>query len=83
MYSKNILLISTGALDFIILSACINLYLSLVRTETLTSIAYAILVPNVMFVLSLVVLVYWYCPYCQAKCKKYEQQTDVRDNHYE
>ena len=66
-----------------ILSACINLYLSLVRTETLTSIAYAILVPNVMFVLSLVVLVYWYCPYCQAKCKKYEQQTDVRDNHYE
>jgi len=33
--------------------------------------------------LSLVVLVYWYCPYCQAKCKKYEQQTDVRENHYE
>jgi len=53
------------------------------RTETLTSIAYAILVPNIMFVLSLIVLVYWYCPYCQAKCKKYEQQTDVRDNHYE
>lgn len=53
------------------------------RAETLTSIAYAILVPNLMFVLSLVVLVYWYCPYCQAKCKKYEQQTDVRENHYE
>ena len=63
--------------------AHLHLYWSLVRTETLTSIAYAILVPNVMFVLSLVVLVYWYCPYCQAKCKKYEQQTDVRDNHYE
>ena len=53
------------------------------RTETVTAIAYAILVPNVMFVLSLVVLVYWYCPYCQAKCKKYEQQTDIKDNHLE
>ena len=53
------------------------------RTETLTSIAYAILVPNLMFVLSLVVLVYWYCPYCQAKCKKYEQHTDARESHYE
>ena len=47
------------------------------------NIAYAILIPNVLFVLSLVVLVYWYCPYCQARCKKYEQQTDLRDGHYE
>ena len=31
------------------------------------NIAYAILIPNVLFVLSLVVLVYWYCPYCEAR----------------
>ena len=53
------------------------------RSETLTAILYAIMIPNCMFVLSLVVLVYWYRPYCQAKCKKYEQQTDIKDNHYE
>jgi len=49
------------------------------RDETVTSILCSILIPNVTFVLSVVVLVYWYCPYCQARCKKYEQQTNVRD----
>ena len=48
------------------------------KSETLTAILYAILIPNCMFVLSLVVLVYWYCPYCQAKCKNY-QQADLDD----
>ena len=53
------------------------------RDEVITSIAYSLLIPNLLFILSLVVLVYWYCPYCQAKCKKYEQQTDIRDHQYE
>ena len=39
----------------------------------MTNIAYSLLIPNLLFILSLVVLVYWYCPYCQARCKKYEQ----------
>ena len=39
----------------------------------ITSIAYSLLIPNLLFIVSLVVLVYWYCPYCQARCKKYEQ----------
>ena len=48
------------------------------RDEVITSIAYSLLIPNVLFVLSLIVLVYWYCPYCQAKCKNY-QQADLDD----
>jgi len=47
--------------------------------EVITSIAYSLLIPNLLFILSLVVLVYWYCPYCQAKCKNY-QQADLDDN---
>ncbi|XP_023336325.1 protein tipE [Eurytemora carolleeae] len=49
------------------------------RDETVSSIMFSILIPNLLFVLSLVVLVYWYCPYCQARCRKYEEQTDFRD----
>jgi len=41
--------------------------------EEVTNIAYSLLIPNLLFILSLVVLVYWYCPYCQAKCRQYEQ----------
>jgi len=41
--------------------------------EEVVNIAYSLLIPNLLFVLSLVVLIYWYCPYCQARCKKYEQ----------
>ena len=48
------------------------------RDEVITSIAYSLLIPNLLFILSLVVLVYWYCPYCQAKCKNY-QQADLDD----
>ena len=43
------------------------------RDEEVINIAYSLLIPNLLFILSLVVLVYWYCPYCQARCKKYEQ----------
>ena len=43
------------------------------RDEEVVNIAYSLLIPNLLFVLSLVVLIYWYCPYCQARCKKYEQ----------
>ena len=59
-----------------------NCYQQTVTVQVI-NIAYSLLIPNLLFLVSLVVLVYWYCPYCQAKCKKYEQQTDVRDNHYE
>jgi len=50
------------------------------KDETVSSILFSILIPNVLFVLSLVVLVYWYCPYCQARCRKYEEQTDLREH---
>lgn len=50
------------------------------RSETVSQILFAILIPNVLFVLSIVVLVYWYCPYCQARCRKYEEQTNLRGN---
>ena len=43
------------------------------RDEVITSIAYSLLIPNVLFIISLMVLVYWYCPYCQAKCSNYHQ----------
>ena len=43
------------------------------RDEEIVNIAYSLLIPNLLFVLSLVVLIYWYCPYCQARCNKYEQ----------
>jgi len=49
------------------------------KDDNVTSILYSILIPNVLFVLSLVVLVYWYCPYCQARCRSYEPQTDYRN----
>jgi len=44
------------------------------KDDNVSSILSAILIPNGLFVLSVVVLVYWYCPYCQARCRKYEQQ---------
>ena len=43
------------------------------RDEEVINIAYSLLIPNLLFILSLVVLIYWYCPYCQARCRKYEQ----------
>jgi len=49
------------------------------RDELISSIMFSILIPNILFVLSLIVLVYWYCPYCQARCRKYEEHTDFRD----
>jgi len=49
------------------------------KDETVSSILFSILIPNLLFVLSLIVLVYWYCPYCQARCRKYEEHTDFRD----
>jgi len=50
--------------------------------ETLYSIVASIVIPNGLFIISLVVLLYWHCPYCQARCKKYEEQMDFdeRDN---
>jgi hypothetical protein len=45
--------------------------------ETLASIIASIAIPNALFVMSLIVLLYWHCPYCQARCRKYEEQMDV------
>ena len=36
----------------------------------------SIAIPNGLFLISLIVLLYWYCPYCQARCRKYEEQND-------
>ena len=43
------------------------------------SIVASIMIPNVIFVVSLIILLYWYCPYCQAKCKRYEDQIDQEE----
>lgn len=45
-------------------------------SETMASIIASVLIPNGIFIISLVVLLYWYCPYCQARCRKYEEQMD-------
>lgn len=47
--------------------------------ETVASIVASIAIPNGLFVISLVVLLYWHCPYCQARCRKYEEQMDFDD----
>jgi hypothetical protein len=47
--------------------------------ETIGSIVASILIPNVIFVVSIVILLFWYCPYCQARCKKYEDQIDQEE----
>jgi len=39
------------------------------KSEVISDILSAILIPNVTFVISIIVLVYWYCPYCQTRCK--------------
>ena len=45
-------------------------------SEMMASIIASIVVPNVIFIVSLSILLYWYCPYCQAKCHNYEEQID-------
>jgi len=44
--------------------------------KTMGKIVGSIMIPNVIFAVSLLILLYWYCPYCQARCKKYEDQID-------
>lgn len=48
-------------------------------TESLVSIVAAITIPNGLFLIALVVLLFWYCPYCQARCRKYEEQTNMEE----
>lgn len=47
--------------------------------ETLYSIVASIVIPNGLFIISLIVLLYWHCPYCQARCRKYEEQMDFEE----
>ena len=47
--------------------------------DTVNKIVASVMIPNVIFAVSLVILLYWYCPYCQARCKKYEDQIDAED----
>jgi len=49
------------------------------KDEEMSNVIFSIVVPNLIFILSLIVLVYWYCPYCQARCRKYEEHTDLGD----
>jgi len=51
--------------------------------ETTFSIVASIMIPNVIFVVSLIILLYWYCPYCQARCKRYEDQINQDDKEQE
>ena len=44
--------------------------------ESMGSVVASIAIPNGLFLVSLIVLLYWYCPYCQARCRKYEEQMD-------
>jgi hypothetical protein len=48
-------------------------------SETTTSVVASIAIPNGLFVISLCILLYWYCPYCQARCRKYEEHRDQED----
>lgn len=45
-------------------------------SETIANIVASVVIPNGIFLVSLIILLYWYCPYCQARCKKYEEQMD-------
>jgi hypothetical protein len=45
-------------------------------SDTLANVLASILIPNGLFVVSLIVLLYWYCPYCQARCRKYQPQNN-------
>ncbi len=47
-----------------------------IPSEMIGSIIASVTIPNVIFVISLIVLLYWYCPYCQAKFHKYDEQID-------
>ena len=48
--------------------------------ESVGNVVASIVIPNGIFLVSLVVLLYWYCPYCQARCRNYEEQTDRHCN---
>jgi hypothetical protein len=53
-------------------------------SEAIGSIIASVTIPNVIFLISLIILLYWYCPYCQAKCHKYDEQIDQdeKDDEY-
>jgi hypothetical protein len=48
--------------------------------ESVGDVIASILIPNGIFMVCLVVLLYWYCPYCQAKVKKYEKHKDAKES---
>ncbi len=52
-------------------------------SESMSSVVASIAIPNGLFVISLGILLYWYCPYCQARCRKYEEQMDMHDDERE
>ena len=51
--------------------------------KTMGKIVGSIMIPNVIFAVSLLILLYWYCPYCQARCKRYEDQINQDDKEQE
>ena len=51
--------------------------------EMTASIIASVTIPNIIFLISLMVLLYWYCPYCQAKFHKYDEQIDQHEDVHE
>jgi len=51
--------------------------------EMTAKIIASVAIPNIIFLISLMVLLYWYCPYCQARFKKYDEQIDHEGNEEE
>ncbi len=51
--------------------------------ESVANIVASIAIPNGLFLISLIVLLYWYCPYCQARCRKYEEQMNFPEEEEE
>ena len=43
------------------------------REETVTSVLAVLVVPNTLLVVCVAVLVYWYCPYCEARYRPGER----------
>ena len=48
--------------------------------EMIGNIVVSVTIPNVIFLISLIVLLYWYCPYCQARFHKYDEHIDQDDD---
>ena len=51
---------------------------SFFRDETVSAIMSSIFIPNIIFVVSVAILVYWYCPYCESQYRNLNDQDNDR-----